>query len=105
MEKLSEFLTKININQFGLKFTGTCDLHHVNFLDLVLTKADRYITTKTFFKGTDRNGYIPTASCPHPKWLGAIPKGQLMRIRRNCAKTEDYVKQSELLINRFKEKG
>lgn len=105
MKKLLEFLTKIYINQFRLKCTGTCDLYHISFLDLVLTKADGYITTKTFFKETDRNSYIPTASCHHPKWLGAIPKGQSMRVCCNCAKIEDYVEQSELLINRFKEKG
>lgn len=60
---------------------------------------------KTFFKETDRNSYIPMASCHHAKWLGVILKGQLMCIHRNCAKIEDYAEQSELLINRFKEKG
>lgn len=71
----------------------------------VLTMLNGGIITKTFFKETDRTGYIPTASCHHPKWLGAIPKGQLMHIPWNCTNLNDYVQQSELVVNRFKEKG
>lgn len=39
------------------------------------------------------------ASCHHPRWLGGVPKGQLIWIRRNC----DH--QSEIGVNKFKEKG
>lgn len=34
-----------------------------------------------------------------------IPKGQFMRIRRNCSKEGDFLQQSEVLANRFIEKG
>lgn len=34
-----------------------------------------------------------------------IPKGQLMRIKRNCDQKEDYETQSNMLLNRFAQKG
>lgn len=74
-------------------------------MDLVLTKTHNNITTNTFFKDTNRNGYVPIQSCHHLKWLTAIPKGQYMRIRRNCNSIEDYNTQSAILTNRFSEKG
>lgn len=55
------------------------------------------------FKATDRNGFVPTNSCHHPQWLGAVPKGQYMRIRRNCDNISDFHTQRYLL--RFCEKG
>lgn len=33
---------------------------------------------------TDSNSYLPPRSCHYPKWVGNIPKGQIMRIKRNC---------------------
>lgn len=79
-ESLKSFLSNINNNHYGLKFTINWDLYEQSFLDLVLMKGEQFITTKNFFKETDRNSYIPTAICHHPKWLGGIPKGQLMRV-------------------------
>lgn len=61
--------------------------------------------TKTFFKGTDRNGYIPISSCHHPRWKVNIPKGQLLRLRRNCDSAEDFLTQADTNIERFKKKG
>lgn len=53
----------------------------------------------------DRNGYIPLASCHYPRWLNANPKSQLMRVRRNCIKKEDYNMQADILLSIFQEKG
>lgn len=77
----------------------------IDYLDLQIFKDKGELCTKTFFKKTDRNVYIPTSSCHHPKWIGNIPKGQLLRIRRNCLRVEDYDIQADILINRFREKG
>lgn len=104
VEVLETFLSNINNNCYELKFTGNWDLCEISFLALVLVKANGRIQTKTYFKGTDRNSSIPTASYHHPRWLGGVPKGQLMRIMRNCDNMSDYLHQSEIVVNKFKEK-
>lgn len=105
VEALETFLSTINHNCYGLSFTGNWSTSEISFLDLTLYKNNGKILTKTHFKSTDRNSYIPTASCHHPNWLKGIPKGQLLRIRRNCDSMSDYMSQSNLLVDRFKKKG
>lgn len=61
--------------------------------------------TRTYFKNVDRNGYVSTRSCYHSRWIGAIPKGQVIRVKRNCHDKKDYLSQSDKLIERFNEKG
>lgn len=60
--------------------------------------------TRTHFKNTDRNSYIPTSSGHHPKWIRGILKGQLKRIKRNCDQQEDYDIQSDMLLKLFAQK-
>lgn len=95
----------LNDNQYGLKFTGEWSLETINYLDLTLVKNGNRIGTRTFFKATDRNGFVPTNSCHHPQWLVAVPKGQYMRIRRNYDNLIDFHTQSDILTQRFCEKG
>lgn len=89
-ETFQEFLTKLDNNQYGLTFTGKCDFQQIEYLHLEIYKEGGSLYTRTFFKATDRNGYIPTSSCHYPKWKSSIPKGQLLRLRLNCNKLEDY---------------
>lgn len=35
-ENVSKFLESLDTNPYGLRFTGTCELHQLSFLDLVL---------------------------------------------------------------------
>lgn len=104
-ESLKKFLEDINHNRYGIKFTGDWNKELVNYLDLQIFKNNNRLDTRTFFKETDRNGYIPTRSCHHPKWIGNMPKGQLMRMRRNCSSITDFERQADVLIKRFTDKG
>lgn len=79
-KSLHSFMTQLNNNDWGIKFTYEYSPTSVNFLDLVIFKEHSSLLTKTFFKNTDRNGYIPLDSGHHPKWLKVIPKGQFQRI-------------------------
>lgn len=63
------------------------------------------IDTKSFFKSTDRNSYIPIDSCHHPSWLKNVPKSQFLCIRHNCNNYDDFIQQSSVLKTRFLEKG
>lgn len=71
---LQEFLNEINQNKYYISFSGEWSSEQVNFLDLVVYKQAGKLHTHTFFKETDRNGYIPTHSCNDPKWLGEYPR-------------------------------
>lgn len=58
--------------------------------------------TRTFFKETDRNSYIPTSSCHHQRPVYSTPN---TRLRRNCHADSDFFEQAEKLIERFLDKG
>ena len=102
---LEQFLNGLDYNDYGLRFTATSSLVSINYLDLNLFKSGNRVSTRTYFKSTDRNAFVPVNSCHHPKWLSTIPKGQYMRIRRNCDTTTDFQSQSLILTEKFKEKG
>lgn len=104
-DTFEEFLGQMNANKYGITFTGKWNLEKIEYLDLEIFKLGTSLCTRTFFKETDRNGYIPSSSCHHPRWKGNVPKGQLMRLRRNCDLTADFNKQADVLIQRFQEKG
>lgn len=101
---LEKFLVTINCH-WGVVLTTKISDTSIEFLDLEITKETDRFSTKTFFKKTDRNGYFPTDSCHHPTWIRNVPTGQFGRVRRNCDKDEDYVAQSMVLKERFREKG
>lgn len=52
-------------------------------------------------------GHPPTAceSSHHPRWIQNVLYGQFCHLRRACTRKENYKEQSELLKNKFKEKG
>lgn len=89
----------MNKNKYGLKFTAEYSLSIINYLDLRLTKHLARVGTKTFFKATDGNGFVPLQSCHHPQRTGAVPKGQYMRLRCNCDNIQDFFVQAEVLSN------
>ena len=102
---LKLFLEKMNRNNYGLTFTAETSMTTVNYLDLTIRKKGEKFQTLTYFKATDRNGFVPTSSCHNPLWIGAVPKGQYMRLKRNCDTDEDFCIQAKHLTNRFLEKG
>lgn len=77
----------------------------VNFLDLTITTLDTRISTKVYLKPTDRNSYLSIRSGHHPAWIRNIPKGQMLRVRRNCTELEDCFEQAETLKEKFIQKG
>lgn len=92
---------EMNQNKYVISFTGKSDQQQIDYLDLQIFKKCDELHTKTFFKSTDRNGYILVISCHHPKWKENVPKGQLMRLRRNCHNVKDFNVQ----MNKFIDKG
>lgn len=49
---------------------------------------------------------LQVATIPSPLWLKNIPKGQIMRVKRNCStQVENFLSQSKILTERFKARG
>lgn len=104
-ESLMEYMTSLNNNNLNIKLTFHHSKSSVDFLDITIYVENHELKTKTFFKASDRNGYIPTASNHHKNWLNNIPKGQFLRMRRNCTDHAQFEEQSRVLKQRFQEKG
>ena len=104
-ESLIQFFNKLNLNQKNIVLTYTIDEKTIQFLDLEITLEAELITTKTYFKPVERNSYIPVDSCHHDPWLINIPKGQLVRIRRNCTDSQTFLEQAKMIGEKFVNKG
>lgn len=72
-EELQAFFDEINQNIYGITFTGNWNIQSIDYLDLQIYKNNGILNTRTFFKTTDRNGYIPANSCHHAQWISNIP--------------------------------
>lgn len=53
----------------------------------------------------ERNNYILVDSCHHEPWFINIPKGQMIRLRRNCTNHNEYLGQAQWIGNKFVAKG
>lgn len=89
----------------NLKFTNTCNKKEVVFLDVIISKSDGRLITKTHYKPTAKNNLLPFSSF-HPRPLKEnLPYGLYLRIRRNCSNLNDFRKQSGDLTTRLKNRG
>lgn len=104
-DSLEQFLTGLNQNDRNIILTWKIYAKQIQFLDLDISIENNQLITKTHFKEVTRNSYLPITSCHHKPWLFNIPKGQLIRIRRNCMKGSDFKTQADLIGKRFMEKG
>ncbi|XP_063315812.1 vomeronasal type-2 receptor 26-like [Pelobates fuscus] len=77
----------------------------VHFLDLKIFIENGTVKTKTFFKTVDVNSFIDIDSCHFKTWLSNIPKGQFMRLKRNCTDDNTFIEQSDILKKQFYQKG
>lgn len=102
---LKDYMDHLNDNTHNIRLTSQWSTEQIHFLDVNIFRVDDTLQTKVFFKPTDRNSFLPMHSGHHPLWLRNVPKGQMMRVRRNCSSLEDYDQQAMILKNRFVEKG
>lgn len=105
MESLQLFMNRMDNNDKNIKLTWNVNTQNTVFLDLEIYKNEDGFCTRNFFKPTDRNSFIPLSSCHHKLWLCNIPRGQFIRLRRNCTSQSDFLSQSQVLAERFKQKG
>ena len=77
----------------------------VNFLDVNVLLKDGYITTSIFSKPTVSHIYLDVTSCHPEHVIKNIPKGQLLRLRRICSSTTDFIQQCNTYISYFVQRG
>lgn len=105
VESVVEFLGGQNNNTNYIKLDYQISEKCVNFLDVTIEKCRNVLSTKVYFKPTDRNSYLSIKSGHHPAWIRNIPKGQMLRFHRNCTQQEDYFIQANALKEKFVQKG
>ncbi|KAM5191488.1 uncharacterized protein ACMZJ9_021274 [Mantella aurantiaca] len=78
----------------------------ITFLDLVIYRdSNGYIQTSLHRKDTAGNSIL-RAESHHPRHLVQnIPKGQYLRLRRNCSTEKEFIKEAKLLQERFQQRG
>ncbi|XP_053571161.1 oxidative stress-induced growth inhibitor 2 isoform X2 [Bombina bombina] len=103
---IQEIVDHFNNNTLNLTFTHQNNDHIINFLDLTLEhNGEGEITTSTFRKPLLRNTILRADSCHAPHTQRGIPKGQYLRLRRNCSSLKLYIKQAEELTKRLVARG
>ena len=87
------------------KFEIHLSTNEVHFPDVTVYLKHGILRTTLFTKHTDSHFYLNTSSC-HPSYvLKNIPKGQFIRLRRICSRKSDYLLNSEILCEKFIERG
>lgn len=101
-----QFVDSLNVNEVGLRFTSEIENHRLPFLDILVEKDRRgNLFTNIFRKPTASNSLLKWQS-HHPIPLKkGIPKGQFLRVRRNCSRMKDYHHQARELGERFLKRG
>ncbi|CAJ0929381.1 unnamed protein product, partial [Ranitomeya imitator] len=104
--EFNSFVQGLNDNCFGLKFTSENDEHELAFLDVKITiNASGTLDTRLFRKPTSSNALLRWES-HHPVPLKrGIPRGQYLRVRRNCSDPAIFRTQAYDLRERFRERG
>lgn len=83
------------------------DTTMINFLDIDL-KGDLTlgkVVTTLYRKSTSGNSILRANSCHAQHTISAIPRGELTRSKRACTLESDYVRESETIKNRLRNRG
>uniref|UniRef100_A0A8C5P9M3 Reverse transcriptase domain-containing protein n=1 Tax=Leptobrachium leishanense TaxID=445787 RepID=A0A8C5P9M3_9ANUR len=92
-DDLRSFLTGLDSPEWGIKLDSKWSNDSVTFLDLNIYREGNKLKSKTFFKEVDTNTFIEKNSCHNPTWLKGVPKGQFIRLRRNCTDVDIFKQQ------------
>lgn len=103
-ESMVEFLGYLNTNTNQIGIPDKWQMCQY-FLDVTTEKRGNLLNTCVYFKPTDRNSFLSIRSGHHPAWIKNIPKGQMLRVCRNCTEQDDYFLQANLLKERSLQKG
>ena len=90
----------------SIKLTYVLGGKNLEALDLLLSlESDGTISTRLYRKPTDGRQYVHWTSAHPAKLKASIPYAQLLRIKRNCSKDEDFLKEASSLLEVFRIRG
>ncbi|CAJ0961582.1 unnamed protein product [Ranitomeya imitator] len=102
----SDFVAYLNTTIEGLFFTFEIGGQSINFLDVnICRQMDGSLSTTIFRKPTATNSLLRWESHHPPPLKRGIPKGQFLRLRRNCSSLNDFERKSLELKDRFRARG
>lgn len=101
-----DFVTVLNSNDIGMRFTSEIHSKSINFLDLTITlTGDGSVHTGVYRKETATNSFLHwDSSHPLPLKRG-IPVGQYLRARRNCSDDIGFKSECDKLYRKFIQRG
>lgn len=85
----------------NLQLTFHHQKQNIYFLDIMLSgNLEKDITVSQYCKSTARNSILLATSC-HPKHvITNLPVAKLMRMKRNCTATQEYIR-TKLFSNKI----
>ena len=104
-EKLASFTEYLNSCHPKIKFTCDSSPHCIDFLDVRVHLTEGRLTTELFTKPTSSLAYLLRSSYHPRRVFDALPYGEFVRTRRNCATIEKFDSHSNRLLQAFLERG
>lgn len=105
-EEFITFITQLNVNNLGLHFTYEIEKETLPFLDVLIKRTQGgELTTSVYCKPTSTNALLNWRSGYPMALIKGIPKGQYLRLRRNCSSEPMFQEQAWDLRSHFREKG
>ncbi|OCT87659.1 hypothetical protein XELAEV_18021356mg [Xenopus laevis] len=99
------FVESLTNEELNLKFTSTFNTESIVYLDLLISTKEQEIVTTIYSKLCTGNSLLRADSC-HPGHLNkGIPRGQFLRLRRNCSSEDKFLEESCKLRDKFLEKN
>ncbi|XP_075128445.1 olfactory receptor 11L1-like [Leptodactylus fuscus] len=84
----------------------TISFRTISFLDIEITLSETGELSTTLFRKETATNALLRYDSHHPQPLKkGIPKGQFLRVRRNCSELAEFDRQSEILMRRFLDRG
>ncbi|XP_068114979.1 uncharacterized protein [Hyperolius riggenbachi] len=104
-EELERFFDRLNVNERNIHLTYTYSPTSISFLDLSVVKDGGALRTTTYRKPTAGNTLLHATSHHPPHLIRGIPRGQFLRIRRNCSSEVDFQREAAEMYDRFRDRG
>ncbi|XP_056397544.1 uncharacterized protein LOC130292572 [Hyla sarda] len=101
-----EFVSTLNQNPIGLKFTFEIHRDSLVFLDVLLKRGETSLVETTIYRKPTAGNNLLNWKSHHPYALKkGIPKGQYLRVKRNCSSPASFHSEANELRKRFKLRG
>ena len=101
---LDAFINSFNSLYESIQLTSEISPEKVTFLDTWVILKPPYIHFDLYRKPTDSANYLMMDSC-HPQGCKKGFFSQLLRLRRNCTKTTDFLLHAKQLMNAYITRG